>query len=41
MANPLGSAPQSGLGGNVNPFFQLVRQIKNGQANPQAVVQML
>lgn len=41
MANPLGSAPQNGGGGNVNPFFQLVRQIRNGQANPQAVVQML
>ena len=41
MANPLGNAPQNGGGGNVNPFFQLVRQIRNGQANPQAVVQML
>lgn len=41
MANPLGNAPQSGGGGNVNSFFQLVRQIRNGQANPQAVVQML
>ena len=37
MANPLGSAPQS----PANPFFQLVKQIKNGQANPQAIVQML
>lgn len=37
MANPLGSAPQP----PANPFFQLVRQIRNGQANPQAVVQML
>lgn len=41
MANPLGSAPQNSGGGNVNPFFQLVRQIRNGQANPQAAVQML
>lgn len=41
MANPLGSAPQNSGGGNVNPLFQLVRQIRNGQANPQAVVQML
>ena len=37
MANPLGNAPQP----PVNPFFQLVKQIKSGQANPQAVVQML
>lgn len=37
MANPLGNAPQP----PVNPFFQLVRQIRNGQANPQAIVQML
>ena len=37
MANPLGSAPQQ----PVNPFFALVKQIKSGQANPQAVVQML
>lgn len=37
MANPLGNAPQS----LVNPFFQLVKQIKSGQANPQAIVQML
>ena len=37
MANPLGNAPQP----PANPFFQLVRQIRNGQANPQAVVQML
>ena len=41
MANPLGNAPQSGGGGNVNPFFQLVRQIRNGQASSQAIVQML
>lgn len=41
MANPLGNAPQNGGGGNVNPFFQIVKQIRNGQANPQAVVQML
>lgn len=41
MANPLGNAPQNGGGGNVNPFFQLVKQIRSGQANPQAVVQML
>ena len=41
MANPLGNDPQNGRGGSVNPFFQLVRQIRNGQANPQAVVQML
>ena len=37
MANPLGNAPQP----PANPFFQLVRQIRNGPANPQAVVQML
>lgn len=37
MANPLGNAPQS----PANPFFQLVKQIKSGQANPQAIVQML
>lgn len=37
MANPLGSAPQQ----PVNPFFALVKQIKSGQTNPQAVVQML
>lgn len=37
MANPLGHAPQP----PANPFFQLVKQIKSGQANPQAVVQML
>ena len=37
MANPLGSAPQP----PVNPFFALVKQIKSGQANPQAIVQML
>ena len=37
MANPLGNAPQP----PANPFFQLVRQIRNGQANPQAIVQML
>ena len=37
MANPLGGAPQP----PANPFFQLVKQIKSGQANPQAIVQML
>lgn len=37
MANPLGNAPQP----PVNPFFALVKQIKSGQANPQAIVQML
>lgn len=37
MANPLGNAPQP----PVNPFFQLVKQIRSGQANPQAIVQML
>ena len=37
MANPLGDAPQP----PANPFFQLVKQIKIGQANPQAIVQML
>lgn len=37
MANPLGGAPQP----PANPFFQIVKQIRNGQANPQAVVQML
>ena len=37
MANPLGGAPQP----PANPFFQLVKQIRSGQANPQAIVQML
>lgn len=37
MANPLGNAPRP----PVNPFFALVKQIKSGQATPQAVVQML
>lgn len=37
MANPLGNAPQP----PANPFFQLVKQIKSGQSNPQAIVQML
>ena len=37
MANPLGNAPQP----PANPFFQLVKRIKSGQANPQAIVQML
>ena len=37
MANPLENAPQQ----PVNPFFALVKQIKSGQATPQAVVQML
>ena len=37
MANPLGNAPKP----PENPFFQLVKQIKSGQANPQAIVQML
>ena len=37
MANPLGNAPQP----PANPFFQLVKQIRSGQANPQAIVQML
>ena len=37
MANPLGNALQP----PANPFFQLVKQIRSGQANPQAVVQML
>lgn len=37
MANPLGSAPQP----PANPLFQLVKQIRSGQANPQVVVQML
>ena len=37
MANPLGNAPQP----PANPFFQLVKQITSGQANPQAIVQML
>ena len=37
MANPLGNAPQP----LANPFFQLVKQIRSGQANPQAIVQML
>ena len=37
MANPLGNAPQP----PANPFFQIVKQIRSGQANPQNVVQML
>lgn len=37
MANPLGNAPQP----PANPFFQIVKQIRSGQTNPQAVVQML
>ena len=37
MANPLGNAPQP----LANPFFQIVKQIRSGQANPQAIVQML
>lgn len=37
MANPLGSAPKQ----PINPFFALVKQIQSGQANPQAIVQML
>lgn len=37
MANPLGNAPQP----IANPFFQIVKQIRSGQANPQAIVQML
>lgn len=37
MANPLGSAPKP----PVNPFFELVKQIKSGRATPQNVVQML
>lgn len=37
MANPLGNAPKP----PANPFFELVKQIKSGKANPQAVVQIL
>lgn len=37
MANPLGNAPHP----PANPFFQIVKQIRSGQTNPQAVVQML
>lgn len=37
MANPLGSAPKQ----PINPFFALVKQIQSGQANPQAIIQML
>ena len=37
MANPLGNAPQP----PANPFFQIVKQIRSGQANPEVVVQML
>lgn len=37
MANPLGNAPNQ----PINPFFALVKQIQSGQANPQAIVQML
>ena len=44
MANPLGNAPQvnnNGNNGGGNMFFELVKQIRSGQASPQAVVQML
>lgn len=44
MSNPLGNAPQvnnNGNNGGGNMFFQLVKQIQSGQANPQAIVQML
>lgn len=37
MANPLGNAPTP----PVNPFFELIKQIKSGRATPQNVVQML
>lgn len=37
MANPLGNAPHP----PVNQFFEILKQVKNGQANPQAVVQIL
>lgn len=37
MANPLGNAPKP----PVNPFFELVKEIKSGKVEPQTVVQML
>lgn len=41
MSNPLGNAPQVNNNGGGNMFFELVKQIRSGQASPQAVVQML
>lgn len=41
MSNPLGNAPQVNNNGGRNMFFELVKQIRSGQASPQAVVQML
>lgn len=37
MANPLGSAPKP----PVNPFFELIKQMRSGKATPQSVVQTL
>lgn len=37
MANPLGNAPQL----PVNPFFEILKQIRSGKATPQSVIQML
>lgn len=37
MANPLGGAPMP----PVNPFFELIKQIRSGKATPQSVIQML
>lgn len=37
MANPLGNAPQP----PVNPFFEILKQIRSGKATPQSVIQML
>ena len=37
MANPLGSAPKP----PVNPFFELIKQMRSGKATPQSVIQML
>lgn len=37
MANPLGNAPQP----PVNPFFEILKQVRSGKATPQSVIQML
>lgn len=37
MANPLGNAPQT----PVNPFFEILKQVRSGKATPQSVIQML
>ena len=37
MSNPLGNAPQP----PVNPFFEILKQVRSGKATPQSVIQML